>query len=92
MRHSSCFPGNVADVVLSCSLVEEGVGLSAMTGGSSFSRSPATLVFKEVAVASDEPLDLLPPFVAPSLPDPDAIIIEAKGLCFSTWVQGGRIL
>uniref|UniRef100_A0A674P353 TAP binding protein like n=1 Tax=Takifugu rubripes TaxID=31033 RepID=A0A674P353_TAKRU len=60
----------------SCSLVEEGVGLSGMTGGSSFSRAPATLVFRDVAVASDESLDLLPPFVAPSLLDPDAIIIE----------------
>lgn len=92
MQHSSCFPGNVADVVLSCSLVEEGVGLSGMSGGSSFSRAPATLVFRDVAVASDESLDLLPPFVAPSLPDPDAIIIEAKGLCFSTWVEGATIL
>ncbi|TNN02755.1 hypothetical protein fugu_010242 [Takifugu bimaculatus] len=73
--------GNVADVVLSCSLVEEGVGLSGMTGGSSFSRAPATLVFRDVAVASDESLDLLPPFVAPSLLDPDAIIIEAKESC-----------
>lgn len=85
MQHSSCFAGNVADVVLSCSLVEEGAGLSGMSGGSAFSRAPATLVFRDVAVASGEPLDLLPPFVAPSLPDPDAIIIEVKGLCFSTW-------
>lgn len=91
MQHSSCFPGNVADVVLSCSLVEEAVGRSGMSGGSSFSRAPATLVFRDVAVAPDESLELLPPFAAPSLPDPDAIIVEAKGLCFSTRVEGARM-
>lgn len=84
------FPGKVADVVLSCSLVEEAAGLRGMNTGSSFSQAPATLVFRDVAVASDESLDLLPPFVPPSVPDPDALIIEAKGLCFS-WVQGAGV-
>lgn len=86
------FPGNVADIVLSCNLVEEGVGLSGKNGGSSFSRASATLVLKDVPVASDESLELLPPFVPPSEPDLDAIIIEVNGLCFSPLIQRARIL
>lgn len=66
----------VADVVLSCNLVEEGSGL----GGVLFTRTPATLVLKDVALASDESLGTLTPFVAPSIPDPDLIIFETKGL------------
>lgn len=69
--------GEVADVVLSCVLVEEGVGQGGMSTGGSFTRTPATLVLRDVAVASDESLDTLTPFVPPSVPDPDLIIIEA---------------
>lgn len=69
------YADGVADVVLSCSLVEEGSGLG---GGGLFSRTPATLVFRDVAVASDESLETLTPFVPPSIPDPDLIIFEAK--------------
>lgn len=87
----SCFPGAVADVVLACSLVEEGVGLRGLNGGASFTRTPATLVLKDVAVAADESLELLPPFVPPSVPDPDAILFEVKGLRFSTLMQCARI-
>lgn len=66
----------VADVVLSCALVEEGVG--GMGTGSLFSRTPATLILRDVAVASDESLETLTSFVPPSIPDPDAILLEAK--------------
>lgn len=66
------------------------MGLSRLTGGSSFTRTPATLVLKDVAVAADESLELLTPFVPPSVPDPDAIIFEVKGLRFSTLIQRAR--
>ncbi|XP_078108757.1 tapasin-related protein [Sander vitreus] len=68
----------VADVVLSCTLVEEGVGLGGMGGGTVFTHTPATLVLRDVAVAPDESLETLTPFVPPSIPDPDAILLEAK--------------
>ncbi|XP_068425546.1 tapasin-related protein [Clinocottus analis] len=68
----------VADVVLSCSLVEEGVGLGGAGGGTLFARTPATLVLRDVPVTSDESLETLTPFVPPSVPDPDALLIEVK--------------
>ncbi|XP_047454335.1 tapasin-related protein [Mugil cephalus] len=68
----------VADVVLSCSLVEEGSGLGGMGGGALFTRTPATLVLKDVAVGPDESLETLTPFVPPSVPDPDLILFETK--------------
>ncbi|XP_074509454.1 tapasin-related protein [Sebastes fasciatus] len=67
----------VADVVLDCTLVEEGVGLGGMGGGTQFTRTPATLVLRDVAVAPDESLETLTPFLPPSIPDPDAILLEA---------------
>lgn len=67
----------VADVVLSCSLVEEGAGLGGMGGGALFTRTPATLVLRDVAVAPDQSLETLTAFVPPSIPDPDAILLEA---------------
>ncbi|XP_056301117.1 tapasin-related protein isoform X2 [Pseudoliparis swirei] len=68
----------VADVVLSCTLVEEGVGLGGVGGGSLFTHTPATLVLRDVPVASDEPLETLTSFVPPSIPDPDALLLEVK--------------
>lgn len=59
--------------------MEEGVGLGGMGGGAPFSRTPATLVLRDVAVAPDESLETLTPFVPPSVPDPDAVLLEAKG-------------
>ncbi|XP_053287915.1 tapasin-related protein [Pleuronectes platessa] len=66
----------VADVVLSCTLVEDGVGHHGM--GAAFTRTPATLVFKDVAVAPEESLETLTQFVPPSVPDPDLILFEAQ--------------
>ncbi|XP_029283490.1 tapasin-related protein [Cottoperca gobio] len=75
----TCVCGDgVVDVVLSCTLVEEGVGMGGMGGGALFTRTPATLVLKDVAVAPDESLETLTPFVPPSIPDPDAILLEVK--------------
>ncbi|KAM7421064.1 hypothetical protein PAMA_015308 [Pampus argenteus] len=68
----------VADVVLSCALVEQGVGLGGMGGGSLFTQTPATLVLRDVTVASDESLETLTSFTPPSIPDPNAILFEAK--------------
>ncbi|XP_047216187.1 tapasin-related protein isoform X2 [Girardinichthys multiradiatus] len=68
----------VADVVLSCSLVEEGAGLGGMGGGALFTRTPATLVLRDIPVGPDESLDTLTPFVPPSVPDPDLILFENK--------------
>uniref|UniRef100_A0A3P8SA76 TAP binding protein like n=1 Tax=Amphiprion percula TaxID=161767 RepID=A0A3P8SA76_AMPPE len=59
------FTDGVADVVLSCDLVEEGVGLGGMGGGVLFTRTPATLVLKDVPVGPDESLETLTPFVPP---------------------------
>ncbi|XP_038140139.1 tapasin-related protein [Cyprinodon tularosa] len=67
-----------ADVVLSCSLVEEGTGLGGMGGGALFSRTPATLVLRDVPVGPEESLDTLTPFVPPSIPDPDLLLFENK--------------
>lgn len=53
-----------------------------MSAGSFFTRTPTTLVFRDVAVAPDESLEALTPFIPPSIPDPDAILIEAKGFLF----------
>ncbi|XP_059195536.1 tapasin-related protein [Centropristis striata] len=75
---TSVYADGVADVVLSCTLVEEGSGLGGMGGGALFRRTPATLVLRDVAVAPDEDLEMLTPFVPPSVPDPDALLLEAK--------------
>ncbi|XP_040900192.1 tapasin-related protein [Toxotes jaculatrix] len=72
------FADGTVDVVLSCALVEEGAGLGGMGGGAAFKRTPATLVFKDVAVAPEESLESLTPFVPPSVPDPDLILFESK--------------
>ncbi|KAK7886901.1 hypothetical protein WMY93_026522 [Mugilogobius chulae] len=69
---------DVADVVLSCVLVEDGAGHGGgMGGGGGFSRSPATLVLRDVPVGSNQSLETLTPFVPPTTPDPDLVIIEA---------------
>ncbi|KAL0985108.1 hypothetical protein UPYG_G00152990 [Umbra pygmaea] len=67
-----------ADVVLSCSLVEEGSGMGGMGGGAPFSRTPATLVLRDLAVTPDLSPDTLTPFNPPAVPDPNDIILEAK--------------
>ncbi|XP_072250119.1 tapasin-related protein [Leuresthes tenuis] len=72
------YADGVADVVLSCALVEEGVGLGGMGGGALFTRTPATLVLRDVAVGPDESLEILTPFVPPSVPDPELILFETK--------------
>ncbi|KAM8826218.1 tapasin-related protein [Synchiropus picturatus] len=70
---------SVADVVLSCSLVEEASALGGRGGtGSPFSRTPATLILKDVPVSSEEDTETLTPFVPPSVPDPAAIMFETK--------------
>lgn len=67
----------VTDLVLSCTLVEEGMGMGGM-GGSLFKRTSATLVLRDIAVSPDESEEMITSFVPPSIPDPDAILLEAK--------------
>lgn len=66
-----------ADVVLSCSLVEEGGGIGGI-GGGAFTRTPATLVIRDVTVAPDSSPETLTPFIVPAVADPDRIIFESK--------------
>ncbi|CAG6015104.1 unnamed protein product, partial [Menidia menidia] len=49
-----------------------------MAGGAFFTRTPATLVLRDVAVGPEESLETLSPFVPPSVPDPELILFEAK--------------
>ncbi|XP_056143062.1 tapasin-related protein [Lampris incognitus] len=79
-----------ADVVLSCALVEEGVGMGGMGGGALFTRTPATLVLRDVAVPPDQLDETLTPFVPPSVPDTDAVLLEAK--VSSPEIPGGDLL
>uniref|UniRef100_A0A8C8BTX5 TAP binding protein like n=1 Tax=Oncorhynchus tshawytscha TaxID=74940 RepID=A0A8C8BTX5_ONCTS len=67
-----------ADVVLSCSLVEEGSGVEEMGGGALFSLTSAKLVLRDLAVTPDLSPDSLTPFKPPAVQDPDNIILEAK--------------
>lgn len=69
---SVCADG-VTDLVLSCELVEEGSG-----HGTMFSRTPVTLVLRDITVGPDESLELLTPFFPPKIPNPDFIIFDAK--------------
>lgn len=74
------FEGNVnVDIVLSCTLVEEAGAMAAM-GGGAFKRTPATLILRDVDVPPDDSLETLTPFIPPSVPDPDSLLVEAKGL------------
>uniref|UniRef100_A0A8C6WHM0 TAP binding protein like n=1 Tax=Neogobius melanostomus TaxID=47308 RepID=A0A8C6WHM0_9GOBI len=70
----------VADLVLSCVLVEDGAahgGTGGGGGGGGFSRTPATLVLKDVSVGPDQSLEMLTPFIPASEPDPELVLIEA---------------
>lgn len=61
--------------------------MGGMGGGSPFTRTPATLVLRDIAVGPDESLETLTPFVPPSIPDPDAILLEAKGFPCILYIQ-----
>lgn len=52
----------------------------AAMGGGAFKRTPATLILRDVSVPPDDSLETLTPFMPPSVPDPDAVLVEAKGL------------
>ncbi|KAL4616767.1 tapasin-related protein [Arapaima gigas] len=78
---ASSASGSGADVVLSCSLVEEGEGMGGfggMGGGGLFSRTPATLVLRDLSVTSDLSLDSLTPYNPPAVPDPEDLIFEVR--------------
>lgn len=68
----------VADLVLSCVLVEDGAAHGGMGGGGrGFGRAHATLVLRDVPVGSDQSLETLTPFIPAAEPDPELLLIEA---------------
>lgn len=72
---SSASAASVADLVVSCSLLEEGsVG---MKGGVLFSRTEATLVLRDVPIGGEVAMETLTPFVPPTTPDPQLLLLEA---------------
>lgn len=65
----------VADVVLSCSFIEEGGGMT----GAHFIRSPATVVLRDLPMSADLSADTITPFIPPDNPSADDLIFEATG-------------
>ncbi|KAA0702989.1 hypothetical protein E1301_Tti010903 [Triplophysa tibetana] len=65
-----------ADVVLSCSLIEEGGGMGGMMGGGMFKRTPATLVFRDLVDNAGLSPELVTPFNPPETPNADDLIFE----------------
>ncbi|RXN00381.1 Tapasin-related protein [Acipenser ruthenus] len=66
----------LVDIVLECSLVEEGGGRLSMFA-SAFSRQPATLVLRKVGVPEHETLDSYTEYQPPPF-DPEALIFEVE--------------
>ncbi|KAK1163324.1 tapasin-related protein-like [Acipenser oxyrinchus oxyrinchus] len=66
----------LVDIVLECSLVEEGGGRLSMFA-SAFSRQPATLVLRKVGVPEHETLDSYTEYQPPAF-DPEALIFEVE--------------
>ncbi|XP_030641342.1 tapasin-related protein [Chanos chanos] len=80
-----------ADVVLSCSYIEEGGGMGGMGGiggGAMFSRTPSTLVLRDMAETSD--LETVTPYNPPETPNADDLIFEVK--VSSVEIPGADIL
>lgn len=70
----ACLSGvQVADVVLSCSFIEEGGGMT----GSHFIRSPATVVLRDLPMSADLSAEAITPYVHPDTPNADDLIFEA---------------
>lgn len=65
-----------ADVVLSCSLIEEGGGVGGMMGGAMFKRTPSTLVFRDLVDNAGLSPELVTPYNPPETPDEDDLIFE----------------
>ncbi|XP_026084753.1 tapasin-related protein-like isoform X2 [Carassius auratus] len=65
-----------ADVVLSCSLIEEGGGMGGMMGGAMFKRIPSTLVFKDLVGNDGLSPELVTPYNPPETPNADDLIFE----------------
>ncbi|KAF7708606.1 tapasin-related protein [Silurus meridionalis] len=71
-QHAVAHGVQVADVVLSCSYIEEGGGMT----GSHFIRSPATVVLKDLPMNSDFSPETITPYIPPVTPNPDDLIFE----------------
>lgn len=70
-----------ADVVLSCSLIEEGGGMGGMMGGAMFKRTPSTLVFRDLVGNADLSPELVTPYNPPETPNADDLIFELMCKC-----------
>ncbi|KAK3551240.1 hypothetical protein QTP70_013823 [Hemibagrus guttatus] len=66
----------VADVVLSCSFIEEGGGMT----GAHFIRSPATVVLRDLPMNADLSAETITPYIPPDIPSADDLIFEATAL------------
>lgn len=79
VMHVYADEAGVADLVLSCVLVEDGAAHGGMGGGGGggFRRTPATLLLRDVSVGPDQSLEMLTPFIPASDPDPALLLIEA---------------
>ncbi|XP_043117496.1 tapasin-related protein isoform X2 [Puntigrus tetrazona] len=65
-----------ADVVLSCSLIEEGGGTGGMMSGAMFTRTPSTLVFRDLVGNQGLSEELVTPYEPPETPNADDLIFE----------------
>ncbi|XP_027005571.2 tapasin-related protein [Tachysurus fulvidraco] len=74
--HALTHSVQVADVVLSCSYIEEGGGIT----GSHFIRSPATMVLRDLPMSADLSAEAITPYVHPDTPNADDLIFEATAL------------
>ncbi|MCJ8728598.1 hypothetical protein PDJAM_G00006340 [Pangasius djambal] len=71
--HALAHGVQVADVVLSCSFIEDGGGMT----GAHFIRSPATVVLRDFPMNSDLSPETITPYVPPDTPNADDLIFEA---------------
>ncbi|KAB5586826.1 hypothetical protein PHYPO_G00005970 [Pangasianodon hypophthalmus] len=71
--HALAHGVQVADVVLSCSFVEEGGGMT----GAHFIRSPATVVLRDLPMNTDLSPETITPYIPPDTPNADDLIFEA---------------
>lgn len=74
-----------ADVVLSCSLIEEGGGMGGMMGGGMFKRTPSTLVFRDLVENAGLSPELVTPFNPPETPNADDLIFELLCKCCTVY-------
>uniref|UniRef100_A0A673HH66 Tapasin-related protein-like n=1 Tax=Sinocyclocheilus rhinocerous TaxID=307959 RepID=A0A673HH66_9TELE len=81
-----------ADVVLSCSLIEEGGGMGGMMGGAMFKRTPSTLVFRDLVGNDGLSPELVTPYNPPETPNADDLIFELTCKCTEPKIPNADLL